>query len=239
MTSNRIHLRRFESQLIFDTAFQYYDVRGTLMEKWGYRQGFDQHAITPDDAQVNGSDESTLRVAKLQPKLAAFLTEGITWTDSADLSTEWWSDVCLVLQPRLLRRLLIRWVHAVSLTSQAQLDKANERLLRIYPNVITAAPNWPVRNPGVSFNSSNADETQHTSMSMGAMLRDQRENTILMHKVRSDTQFMYGLAGHYSIQLDISSQKGAAERLAAEVAEAKRLANTYRNDVLAKVFPDG
>lgn len=243
METTGVLLRRFETQLAFDTAFLFFDVRGALMEKWGYSPGFDSNAIGPDTAQVNGADsDRESRLLQLNAKSATCVLEGLHWPDARDLNAEWWRDICQALRPRYFRRLMVRAIYAVELQDTRSRDrraKVNSALRAVYGGLDgLTLDGWDV-NPGISFNA-NRDGVFST-LQLGVLTEEQARGFFLSHPSGDDGGLL-ALNVDYVVPLTLpgrppkdGSSDDVAEVLLGHVNDAQRHIDGRVSQVLLPV----
>ena len=101
--ADKLRLERVSVELNYHAAYQYWNLRGVLAERWGhgpifggFREGADLVSLVPPSPSA---DERLLAVYGL--RTAGLIAEGPEWSkDAGDLAERWLNDVYETLEPR-------------------------------------------------------------------------------------------------------------------------------------------
>jgi hypothetical protein len=144
---DKLRVERVSVELTYHAAYQFWNLRGVLAERWGhgpifggYREGPDVVSLVPPSPS---SDERLLGVYGL--RTAGLIAEGPEWSESAeDLAQKWLNDVYETLEPR--RTTSVR-VQVIGLYPVRDALRASNKLRERYYNAETFNKVVPSRFP--------------------------------------------------------------------------------------------
>jgi hypothetical protein len=145
-------LRRYEIQILYDTAFLFLGTRGVVAEKWGHGPYFEAWSEQPGQITLTQSaavPSPLLGIMGIRVSLVVWQTPKSRESASA-LSSEFLSDCIQAFQPQAIRRVIIK-MHYISPTTQPQ--ALNAKLLQDHPTIAQIIPDGHDETySGVMFN---------------------------------------------------------------------------------------
>jgi hypothetical protein len=129
----RLKLRKLELQMHYHAAYQFWNLKGVIAEKWGHGPHFGAYSETSNEVRLTAaSGEPSPFVGVYGLKVSAFAAEKTKFEDASSLAVEWMSDCLETLRPLLVNRLILRLFYAYPSSDEKRVSQA---LAGEYPGV--------------------------------------------------------------------------------------------------------
>ena len=121
----RLKLRKLELQMHYHAAYQFWNLKGVIAEKWGHGPHFGAYSEASNEVRLtvaSGSPSPLVGVYGL--KVSAFAAEHQKFEDASELAVEWMSDCLETLRPVLVNRLILRLFYAYPVRDEQRVSHA-------------------------------------------------------------------------------------------------------------------
>ncbi len=147
----RLELRHFEVQLLYDAAFLFWGIGGVLAERWAHGPRFGAYSLNFDRLLLTKAAGDNTVVGACGLKASAFSSEeeGASIRQSERFALQWLDDCIKVLQPQHITRVYVKIIYSYPVQAR---DRIASTLFNEYPGL----REFPVSDykevqPGITF----------------------------------------------------------------------------------------
>jgi hypothetical protein len=129
----RLKLRKLELQMHYHAAYQFWNLKGVIAEKWGHGPHFGAYSESSNEVRLTvAAGKPSPLVGVYGLRVSAFGAEHQRFEDASGLAVEWMSDCLETLRPILVNRLVLRLYYAYPVHDAQRVSQA---LASEYPGV--------------------------------------------------------------------------------------------------------